>query len=142
MEREMKFRVWDEHNSDGATMHYTDNLSAYENLVGADYNFKKGYYNNSEGTEIMQFTGLKDRNGADVYEGDILSHTFSDGSIGLKVVRYVNSKGGFCMANVNELKDEKIFDIWSNIRKDYLDEIGFHIVGNIFENPELLNEVK
>jgi uncharacterized phage protein (TIGR01671 family) len=73
--------------------------------------------------EYLQYTGLKDKNGKDIYEGDIVLYddehkekhviSFGDGKFGIKL------RGEF----------------WSfNVR--YIDE--YEVIGNIHENPELL----
>lgn len=68
---------------------------------------------------IMQFTGLKDNNGREIYEGDILN-IFMDG-IPFHVVKHEALDGGYYGWNVN--------DVWIT-----------EVIGNIHENPELLNQ--
>ena len=78
---------------------------------------------------VMQFTGLHDKNGKDIYEGDILKYKFS-------------VLGGM---------DEVIFtDGMFRLKDDYIPEAGFRtvsnvenyceVIGNIHDNPELLNQ--
>jgi hypothetical protein len=67
---------------------------------------------------IQQFTGLLDKNGKEIYEGDIiktpLSHMFRDN---IYVVKYFQNRF---------------------IPDDICDEKDIEIIGNIFENPELI----
>ena len=89
---------------------------------------------------IGQFTGLYDKNGKEVYEGDILKVECTDGSSIYKIVRFVPEKAAFCMANTFEIKDEGIWDIWSYVSQRGIKEIEASVIGNIHDNPKLLKQ--
>lgn len=72
-----------------------------------------------ESTPLMQFTGLLDKNGKEIYEGDLTS------CLGNKPKEVIFHKGCFCH-KVGE-KDYHIFG-----------EKDWEIIGNIYENPELI----
>lgn len=72
MPREIKFRVWDSLNKE---MHYPD-LSFFEEQ--SIRTFPEEYSNRFQ---IMQYTGLKDCKGTEIYEGDIVRLGYSDGSV-------------------------------------------------------------
>lgn len=72
---------------------------------------------------VMQYTGLRDNDGKEVYEGDIIKY----GNIKYEICWY---KGGFHFKNVYGAMD-------SFIRGDFIE---VQVIGNIYENKELLNE--
>ena len=79
--------------------------------------------------ELMQYTGLHDKNGKEIYEGDIIQ--YEDITKGL--VRYSEKYAQYVLVNTGSVKDE--FEPLG----DYNMEV-FEIIGNEFDNPELLEE--
>lgn len=140
--REIKFRVWD-HNTD--TMMIPDNLEFYDGEIGwidagreADPKLSDDGYPGQ--FEIMQYTGIHDKNGQEVYEGDIVSfgsvwnngaNEDIDEELHIGVVEY---DPHCAVYNVNcEESGEHRFLFMEVVNYD-----GFGVIGNIFENPELL----
>lgn len=125
--REIKFRIW---NKGGNNMLYDiDNVLEclkqqikFDNSM-PDRGFVVGYDHRSDGMVWQQFTGLKDKNGKEVYEGDILMHKGAKG-----IVIYENSNAMF-MVRFPLLRSVYSFDSI---------EGEIEIIGNIHENPELL----
>ena len=83
--------------------------------------------------ELMQFTGLKDKNGRDIYEGDILNDGKGNPPVPYGKVVWNPSVGAF-----NVLENGMYY--WLN----HGNQIGplqlkeTEVIGNIYENPELL----
>ena len=93
-----------------------------------------GYHTPVSRNTVGQFTGMKDKNGKEIYEGDIL------GAKG-KVIGWV--KGGvrgYCydVVYVNHPAGESRWTLYATVKDDYTEQI--EVVGNIYDNPELLNE--
>ena len=78
--------------------------------------------------ELMQYTGLKDKNGVEIYDGYI--PRFSNGSLG--EVIWSNLRAGFDVAFSNAMPEE----LDNNLASDCV------VVGNIYENPEILKDTK
>lgn len=78
-----------------------------------------------EKESIGQYTGLKDKNGTDIYEGDIVRHATDEG-----VYKVVFEDGGFYVKNLFEYDFQTI------------DEYPLEVIGNTYKNPELLEESK
>ena len=97
---------------------------------------------------LMQYTGLKDKNGKEIYEGDVVkSSVCIDGTgceyTGVGVVKYSEyGNRGYCLFDNYESGVEKSypkhvldmmdFDLSGDYKRHY------EVIGNIYENPELL----
>ena len=114
--REIKFRVWDKLNKE---MINVESINFQERRV-----YKNDVsYRNFNDTELMEYTGLKDMKGKEIYEGDILFETFRE-----EYFKVVFENGSF-RAEVDEYSLD--LEDYANICE---------IVGNIYENPELIKE--
>lgn len=82
---------------------------------------------------LMQSTGLKDLNGIEVFEGDILEVT--DKHSWLEVVSYSQEKAMFVTEEINrefKVPESPLYDLSDSTF------LKFEVIGNIYENPELL----
>lgn len=120
MNREIKFRAWD---SDAKEMELWQSL--LETIEFSD--LFRGFYPN---LEMMQWTGLKDANGTYIYEGDIIGNSTT-----YKLTVAIE-KGH----TVIKWDFKAAYKQSEMITQNEIDEEYIEIYGNIYENPELLEE--
>ena len=107
-------------------------------ICGYAYDF----YIEDEDAIIMQSTGLKDKNGQEIFEGDIIDTTDYEGglsSVGNPLVKVESDKYGFIVTGdfpcspitLKEFEDGRKFA-----------GVKVKIIGNVYENPELLEVIR
>ena len=145
MSREIKFRAWDKKNKRIRTVDDLLNLwticnhggevRTIPNVIVVNQSYRGDDLKMVVGKdcELMQYTGLKDENGTEIYEGDIVNNSFYGNPVyGYNIIEFCN--GCFYGVNLKEgrtrLGAEVEGGIWC---EKYLE-----IIGNIYENPELL----
>ena len=143
--RENKFRIYLD------KMYYQNEYVEYDtNLAGIDflnktvtfaaytdgeevdnlqkYSFDENNILYEKELKIMQYTGLKDKNGKEIYEGDVLSNGNDE-----KPYKVIFENGSFRAEFEGDFEEYSFY---------LIDIVAQHceIVGNIYENPELLGE--
>lgn len=140
-----KFRAWDIENKKMYGCYGFDGLNEriYRcNL--ADAEFRAGHLetiyaveDDLNNFELMQSTGLKDKNGVEIFEGDVVvgqQHLTTDSSTPFEIkglVRYSKRNTMFYLDEKSFGHDKFMNSLGSSIYQ-------FEVIGNIYENPELL----
>lgn len=93
------------------------------------------FYNWGE-FNLMQFTGLKDKNGKEIYEGDIVKYKYGVNTF-TEVVTYNKYLAGFGLVD-DDGYGGTVFP-FGELAED-VDFSSLEVVGNIYENPEFLEE--
>ena len=106
--RDIKFRAWQD-----------DQM--WTSPISSNFGLNRFFGALYEDAEIMQYTGLKDKNGNEIYEGDICKAPHDFGP------------GGFY---------EKVFSVSFDLQKgyqwNYWNMEIIEVIGNIYENPDIL----
>ena len=132
MNREIKFRIWNDY--DKKMIHWNELLE--KNLANI---FTIPSYDKW----LMQYTGLHDKNGKEIYEGDIIEFSYDiftrnfDTKVGKGIVEFI---GGAFYIKSFEIEGKKVEDIdneeWFLLYTVNTDTL--EVIGNVHENLELL----
>jgi len=109
--REIKFRCW--HKTEKSMLKPDDKYGTTRDLDCVVY------YMQGQPVELMQYTGLKDKNGKEVYEGDIVRVAHDAYESPICVISIKNLVAGDFMLDEAEVKEAEV-------------------IGNIYQNPALL----
>lgn len=145
--RQIKFKIWDKeqkkfleinwegeetsHNQGTAIINYSDENGLYATLSG--YRDEDGWAYEVD-AEILAYTGLKDKNGKEIYEGDIVRLNRPE-LLGLKenlfgVVKFID--GCFDVVSISTAT------LGRDYLKCYVANHAVKVIGNIYENSERL----
>lgn len=114
MNRLIKFRAW---NRDKAVMQYNPPFGLFQ--------YTDHYFNENKLFEFMQFTNLLDKNGKEIYEGDVARWGDSDGL--RQIIEWNPHKGAWGACDSSGACSETL---WATETCE--------VIGNIYENPGLV----
>jgi uncharacterized phage protein (TIGR01671 family) len=123
----IKFRGWDNKSKKMGKCFSLDNAS-YEGFP-FPFTDENGDCDTCADYTVMQFTGLLDKNGKDIYDGDIIKWGFTGENIG--IIEWDNKNFEYCIT-----LNKRLFESPNGLKDFWSDRI--EVIGNIYENPELL----
>ena len=127
MNRELKFRFWGKFGELNEEKDECENEMLYGDRFCFQHTEPIDTLFADKSFVVMQYTGLKDKNGKPIYEGDILTNSY--GKIDV-VIFYENGFFGKSKSNMGKN------NYWYNpLSSDYIK--NKEVIGNIYENPEL-----
>ena len=127
MDREIKFRAWDKIVNEMVYPKWCKDprgteLYLYESPSHPNNTSCLSWVIKMDSFIPLQYTGLKDKNSEEIYEGDIITNGEVTGQVEFSAVAFRLFYGGK----------------WEFMQ--FVPALSFEIIGNIYENPELLKE--
>ena len=140
MNRDLKFRAWHCAEKKLCQVDVLTNNGAF--LIGVNngpdeltdggkmiiISPKNGRFCMNEDIELMQFTGLKDKNGKEIYEGDIITRIIND-KVKYNIIDF--KPGGYVLSKINTRRFTTMYNSES---------YWYEVIGNIYETPALLDQ--
>ena len=128
-----KIRAWDKEKK---TMYNVRQID----FRGGEFRSSENEWMKFDNVIFMQSTGMKDKNGAEIYEGDILLSTASENQEDWKKWQVHYADGRFLIDYKKIPKDKrkrKNLEL-EDLCEDNVWLYGLKVIGNVYENPELM----
>jgi len=136
--REIKFRAWDKislkmYNDVQYGIEYCESIRSFGYVLDRAEPEKRARF------ILMQYTGLKDKNGKEIYEGDIVKYRSHPRKAIIGEVIYSDNRAQFLVKSNHYVSStgRETWDYDSFGTQNYLE-----VIGNIHENPELIQKTK
>ncbi len=147
MSREFKFRAWDKKRElifniecidfkNGLVIYKGAPIPTFEEMEAKKIPAIEPYYQSFDALILLQYTGLKDKNGKEIYEGDIVRF-----GVGEKLDEILIGDVYYETPEFRIRHPEGYHGQFSLTSK-YVPFCNFEVIGNIFENPELIETAK
>lgn len=126
MTRAIKFRAWDREDKRLYVLEPFDGIQILDGQAAISPGWiDEGFHLTESGFALMQSTGLKDKNGVEIYEGDILKGNLLEPDQ-IEVVKWNDKGAGFDPFGFGEGFE--------------FDESYSQVIGNLYENPGLIDK--
>lgn len=141
--REIKLRVWSKEHNEFVALYWLDLYFSEQN--GQIYS---DGINVTNKFTLQQYTGLKDKNGKGVYEGDIVRVSYESNRLYLEgfevtgeVIWSPDHVQFLVKTNVKYLKDGSTeYDLYEITDNEYYEVLEIEVIGNVFEDSHTLEE--
>lgn len=142
MRRQIKFRAWDKDEKRMLEVYRIgfdgpiDGAQVYCYLDDRGAKGSKECFYDGDGLTLEQYTGLKDANGKEIYEGDIIVSKPTEPKyepLKIGAVKRSKARAGWCYETATATGE---YNIWTSGKYR-----TYEVIGNVHENHELLEEV-
>ena len=118
----IKFRAWDKEDTQ---MRDVLAVNFYHRVLSVEYEGDQFVQDGMNRFILMQYTGLKDKDGVEIYEGDVITEEIGEGEYLFAEVTY---KDGCFLGKEQNFKPEYPIS----------DFVKGKVIGNVYQNPELI----